>query len=291
MGEKFDIYSMITDRIVAELEKGQIPWHKPWVGTGGCIAHTTGRPYSVLNQLMLSKPGEYLTFKQINAEGGKVKKGEKANVVVFWKPWVTTGTNKEGEEVKKTIFLLRYYNVFHIDQTEGIKPKYDKKPPKHAEPDAEAEAIIADYLKRTGIRMYREKGDRAYYSPMMDEIHVPLMEQFPDTAEFYSTAFHEMTHSTGHEFRLNRLSKDAHFGNEDYSKEELVAEIGAASLNMQCGLENKDSFRNSTAYIQSWIRALKDDKKLITSASSKAEKAVKYILNEQDNQEEMKEEE
>ena len=116
-----DIYAAVTDRIIVQMEQGIIPWHKPWVAAGNCISHATGKPYSLLNQMLLGKSGEYVTFKQCQEEGGKVKKGEKASMVVFWK-WIEE-MDPETEEVRQIPFL-RYYNVFHIDQCEGLTPKH-----------------------------------------------------------------------------------------------------------------------------------------------------------------------
>ena len=274
----FDIYAAVTERIIAQLEQGIIPWNKPWVARGQqAISHSTGKPYSLLNQMMLGRAGEYLTFKQVQDEGGKVKKGEKSHMVVFWK-WIEQ-KDEETEEVKKIPFL-RYYNVFHIDQTEGISSKWEAEPLiEYADADEAAETIVADYLSRSGVKLSHVEGDRAYYIPSTDSITLPKREQFAQTAEYYGTAFHEMVHSTGHESRLNRLEKLAFFGSESYSKEELVAEIGSAALVNHVGLETEASIRNASAYVQNWLKALKDDKKLIVSASSKAEKAVELILN------------
>lgn len=277
--ENFDIYAAVTDRIIAQMERGIIPWNKPWIACGcQAVSHVSGKPYSLLNQMMLGKAGEYLTFKQVQAEGGKVKKGEKSSMVVFWK-WIEH-KDEETEEVKKIPFL-RYFNVFHIDQCEGIEAKWAGEPlNEHASADEAAEQIMADYLSRSGVKLTNESGDRAYYQPSTDCITLPLREQFAQTAEYYGTAFHEMVHSTGHESRLNRLEKLAFFGSESYSKEELVAEIGSAALVNHVGLETSDSFKNSAAYVQNWLKALQNDKKLIVSASSKAEKAVGLILNQ-----------
>ena len=272
----FDIYQAITDRIISEMEKGTIPWLKPWISSGAAISHSSGKPYSLLNQMLLGRPGEYLTFKQVQEEGGKVKKGERASMVVFWK-WIEE-KDPETEEVKQIPFL-RYYNVFHIDQCEGLTAKHTESLPEAAEPDAAAEAIIAAYCSKSGVQLNHQEGDRAYYTPSTDSITLPARQQFKETAEYYSTVFHELTHSTGHKSRLDRLSKIAAFGSEEYSKEELVAEIGAATLNNVCGLETADSFRNSAAYVQNWLAALKNDKKLIVSASGKAEKAVSLVLD------------
>lgn len=274
-----DVYGIITERIIAELEKGEIPWRKPWTGVrDGAYSGATGRPYSLLNQLLLGKPGEYWTPKQITAKGGNIKKGEKANIVVFWKWVAVEKEDKDGNKKSETVPYLRYYNVFHIDQTECIEPRYKEAQLKDWDPLEHAEAIMADYSARESMPIIIEKSNRAYYSPTLDEVHIPLREQFDAPGEFYSTAFHECTHSTGHAKRLNRLEKTAHFGNEEYSREELVAEIGSACLMNECGIETPGTFRNSTAYIGGWLKALKDDRRLIVAAAGKAEKAVKMIL-------------
>ncbi len=270
-----DIFQTVTDRIVAELENGVIPWRKPWQAAGLAISHTTGKPYSLLNQMLLGRAGEYLTFAQVKQEGGYVRKGEKSSIITFWK-WI----DKEDEETGETVQIpfLRYYNVFHIDQCEGISPKYTKELTETANPDETAEAIIADYTAREGLTIEHEHGNRAYYQPATDKVVLPLMKQFAESSEYYSTLFHELTHSTGHEKRLNRLDAPAHFGSEDYSKEELIAEIGSSALVYHCGLETPNSFRNNTAYIQNWLQVLKNDKRFIVSAAGKAEKAVNFIL-------------
>jgi len=274
-----DIYSEVTARIMEQMEQGIIPWQKPWVACGKAISRTTGKPYSLLNQMLLGRPGEYLTFKQCQEAGGKVRKGEKAQMVVFWK-WIETEDEETHE--KKEVPFLRYYNVFHIDQCEGITAKHTTETafPDGAAADEAAQAIIADYLNRESVKLTHQEGDRAFYRPNTDEIVLPLMKQFHSTAKYYSTAFHEITHSTGHEKRLNRLEKIAFFGSDAYSKEELVAEIGAATLVNHCGIETSSSIRNNAAYIQNWLKVLKDDKRFIVSAAGKAEKAVQLILNQ-----------
>ena len=270
-----DIYAEITGRIISEMETGLIPWQKPWVSRGGCVSYAMGKPYSLLNQMLLGRPGEYATFKQIQSAGGYVRKGEKAHMIVFWK-WLEQEDEKTGE--KTEVPLLRYYNVFHIDQCEGIKAKHVEPLPQTADANRQAEDIICGYLNASGVKLNHMEGDRAFYQPSTDTITLPLLEQFKETAEYYSTCFHEMVHSTGHMSRLNRLEKTAFFGSEAYSKEELVAEIGASALVNVAGLETANSFRNNTAYIQNWLKVLKGDKRFIVSASGKAEKAVALIL-------------
>lgn len=270
-----DIYQTITDRMIAEMEQGQIPWKKPWMASGAAISHTTGKPYSLLNQMLLGQAGEYLTFKQVQEEGGCVRKGEKAKMVVFWK-----FIEKEDEETGEItqVPFLRYYNVFHIDQCDGIKAKYARELTETANPDESAENIIAEYVRREGVTIENQEGNKAFYQPSTDRIVLPLMKQYAETAEYYGTAFHEMVHSTGHMKRLARIDSPAAFGSESYSKEELIAEIGSAALVHHCGLETPDSFRNSTAYIQNWLSVLKNDKRFIVSAAGKAEKAINFIL-------------
>ena len=273
------IYKEITDRIIAQMESGIIPWQKPWISNSKAISRSTGKPYSLLNQMLLGRPGEYLTFKQCQEAGGKVKKGEKSSMVVFWK-WIEQEDEETGE--KKEVPFLRYFNVFHIDQCEGISAKHTTETafPDGAEPLEAAQDIIYDYLSREGVKLSHQEGDRAFYRPATDEVVLPIRKQFVSTAEYYSTVFHELTHSTGHSSRLNRLNRPSFFGTEDYSKEELVAEIGAATLINHVGLETSASFRNNAAYIQNWLAVLKDDKRFIVSAAGKAEKAVALILNQ-----------
>ena len=273
-----DIYSMITDRIITTLEQGVIPWHKPWIGGNSvCISYSTGKPYSLLNHILLGgQSGEYISFKQATLAGGHIRKGEKSKYIVFWKPY--DKVDKETGEITKH-FYLRYYSVFHLDQCEGISPKWTVHTISDLQPDAAANAIIRDYVDRSGITLRITESDKAYYQPGTDTVTVPQLSQYKQQEEYYSTLFHELTHSTGHRSRLDRLTDIAAFGSEQYSKEELIAELGSAFLVNHCGLETENSFRNSAGYIQGWLKALKDDKRLIISAAGAAEKAVNLILN------------
>ena len=277
-----NIYEMVTARIIEQLEQGIIPWRKPWTGTAGAWSRSTGKPYSLLNQWLMPQ-GEYATFNQIKKEGGKVKKGAKGYHVVFFKPTVIETEDKNGEKVKKTVPLLKYYTVFNIsEQVEGLEVKHSKETvERHHEPLAELEEIKTDYLKRSGVEFYNLEQDKAYYSPVDDSIVLPLVEQFDSIEEYYSTAFHEMAHSTGHSTRLNRLNKLAAFGSNDYGKEELIAEITAAAVLNEAGIETEKTIKNSAAYVQNWANAIKGDVKLSVHASSKAQKAFEMIMNMQ----------
>ena len=301
-------YEVITEQIIAKLNEGKIPWVKPWhqAATGWecenmnfmfpAYSFSNGKKYNFLNQMILDfAPGEYATFDQVKKAGGKVKKGEKAQIVCGW--IVEDKVQKDadgkeildddGEPIKKKTFALRYYRVFNIlTQVEGVKPKhnwtYRENEGSDLEPVKEAEEIIQNYINSADAPEFRtEAGSRAYYSPAQDLVVVPLMSQYDDIAEYYSTAFHELTHSTLKETRCNRkqTGKLAAFGSEEYSKEELVAEIGSCFLSNTAGLSSEASFRNSVGYLQGWLKALKNDPKMIVTASAQAEKAAEYILN------------
>ena len=296
---KNNVYQMVTDRIVAQLEQGLIPWHKPWTGVGledgGAVNYVSRKPYSMLNQMLLGREGEYLTFKQIKERGGNIKKGAKAGVVVFFT--TTTYTKREEEHddgstetvnvVKEHLMpILRYYNVFHIDDCEGIESKFETKEqtePKIS-PIESAEKVINDYVEREKDLKFRNNvpTDKAYYSPFTDMISVPMLSQYEIAEEYYSTTFHEAVHSTMTESRCNRKNENklAAFGSEDYSREELVAEIGSAMLCNAVKIDCDKAFKNSVAYIQGWLKKLKNDNKMIVWASSRAEKAARYILGE-----------
>lgn len=288
-----NIYELITKKITDQLEQGIIPWQKPWVWTDDitecAISYKTQKPYSLLNQMLLcGRTGEYLTFNQVKDLGGKVRKGAKSGYVVFFQPTIKQ-INKEDEDtgeeiiIEKKSFILRGYSVFHIDDCEGIKSKLPKKKKaKRVKLIDVAEKIIKAYIKREkSLKFTSKKSDRAYFSPSTDSVVVPLIAQFKEKAEYYSTTFHELIHSTLMPNRCNRNSESAtaRFGSHEYSKEELVAEMGAAMLLAKAGIDTEGTLKNSVAYIQSWLRALKNDKKMLVYASTNAQKAANYILD------------
>ena len=286
---KNQVYQMVTDRICEMLNEGIIPWRKPWHGEKAsaeevAISYTSRRAYSMLNQWLLGGvAGEYLTFNEVKKLGGTVKKGAKSGMVVFYTKAEFKRKNDEGEEEIVTYPLLRYYNVFHISQCEGIKSKVKPGEVVKIETDGFADAVIADYVAREGIKFQNNKhSDKAFYCPGTDEVVVPMVSQYSNIAEYYSTTFHELTHSTGKKSRCDREDekKGSFFGNKEYSREELVAEMGSAMLCSRCGVSIEKAFRNSVAYIQSWWKALKNDPTMIVWAAGRAEKAAKYIMNE-----------
>ncbi|AOZ94926.1 ArdC family protein [Paenibacillus crassostreae] len=266
------IYEMVTKRILEMLDAGVIPWRRPW-SVNGAVNWKTQKPYRGINTLLLM-PGEYATFKQIAEAGGKVKKGATSHIVVFWK-WLEK-ENKDSNE-KEKVPLLRFYRVFDIKtQCEGLESKRQDETFEH-DPIVDAEAIQTGYTDAPPISFL---SGRAYYMPASDHISIPPLQDYPKAEEYYSTLFHEMVHSTGHRSRLNRpgIEEFAAFGDENYSKEELIAEIGAAMLCASCGIDNS-TIENSAAYIGSWHRKLKSEPSLIIQAAGKAQRAVDYILN------------
>ena len=274
------VYDIITDRIVAMLEKGTAPWHKPWYSTAtgeGPMNLTTKKPYHGLNVMLLGclnyERPYFLTYKQAAANGGQVRKGEKGYPVIFWKI-------EEETELKEKSFLLRYYTVFNVSQCDGLShllPVAIEKPLEGPEAHAKAESIADGYQNGPSVKY---GSNRACYQPLTDRVSMPHRADFVGQAEFYSTLFHELGHSTGHKNRLNRptLADACMFGDTNYSKEELVAEFTAAFLCGAAGIENVAALNNSAAYIQGWSRELKKDATLIVKAASQATKAADLIL-------------
>lgn len=271
-----DIYAMITDRILAELEKGVIPWRKTWKSSEP-INYVTRKAYRGVNLLLLPYGGEWLSFLQVKQAGGYVRKGEKSSMVVFYK--MMQRENQDTGEIESYPFL-QYTNVFHLSQVEGVESKLELvNTDSDIEPIETAQTMFDDYISRSGVKVDHIVGsNKACYTPSTDTITLPVIAQFTSREEYYSTAFHEGAHSTGNTSRLDRLTKTAAFGSGEYSKEELIAEISACNLVNIAGIELPETFCNSVAYIQSWARKLKDNKRLIVEASSAAQKSTDMIL-------------
>ena len=291
-GKRPDVYQIITDKVVTLLEQGTVPWQKPWKGgaAGAPKNAVSKKPYRGVNVFMLAVTAEFagydspywITYKQAQELGGNVRKGEKATLVVFWKFIDKETTDETGKKHVEQIPFLRYYNVFNACQCENITipdAPIDETPDLDFSPIEVCENVIGNFAKSPPI--YHEgSGNRAYYKPTADEVYMPKRENFHSVAEYYSVLFHEVTHSTGHKSRLDRHKDDqawAPFGSCDYSKEELVAEMGAAFLCGMCDIEN-ETIDSSAAYIEGWLRKLKNDKKLVVHAAAQAQKATDYIL-------------
>jgi antirestriction protein ArdC len=277
--EKLDVYEIVTDRIIDLLEQGVVPWHKPWAGGSNQLPTNlvSKKAYRGVNVWLLSCSGYaspyWVSYKQATELGGQVRKGEKSTLVVYWKMFENID-KATGE--KKTIPMLRYYNVFNVSQCDGISvPDTDTQPKIDFNPIEEAEKIVASMTKLPKITHVEQQ---AYYNRSTDHVNMPQKETFQGEAEYYSTLFHELTHSTGHESRLGRFQNVvSKFGDSNYAKEELVAEMGASFLCATAGIVER-TLDNSAAYIANWLTKLKNDKKLVVSAAGKAHTACDYIL-------------
>lgn len=269
------LYEEITNKIIEKLENGVVAWRRPYSDANYPVNWNTGKMYRGINMMLLDG-GEYATFKQISKAGGKIKKGEKAHTVVFWK-MLDIEDEESGEE--KKVPMLRTYKVFEINtQVEGLESKrevveYDN------EPIEDAKAIVNNYFENQKDLKYNEKPGIPCYIPNEDQLCMPDITDFISSEEYYSTFFHEMVHSTGHKERLDRegVTGKISFGSSNYSKEELIAEIGASMLSAEACIDTV-TIDNSASYIDNWLNVLRNDKTLIVKAAQKAQKSVDFVL-------------
>ncbi len=274
-----NVYEIVTEQVIKQLEQGVAPWRKPWRAEPPCNL-VSGKEYRGINPFLLASQGYgsrfWLTFNQANKLGGHVRKGEHSSIVTFWNVGEEkTVRDADGKERKSKPFLLRYYRVFNVEQTEGIADKLGLGNAAPRIPSLDGcEAIVSGMPNAPRM----EQDGRAWYRPSTDTVGMPSRALFGSAEEYYSTLFHELTHSTGHPSRIGRegIEQLNTFGSESYSKEELIAEMGAAML---CGVTGiaPATIENSAAYLQSWISRLKGDSKLLVSAASAAQKAADYI--------------
>ena len=294
-GPKIDAYERVTNQMLTMLEGDLCPWRKTWKGStahDAPVSMSSGKAYAGINPWLLQTTAIFMgygsrhwgTFNAARANGGKVRKGEKATSVVFWK-WIKVEDKVTGEP--KNIPFLRHFSVFNADQMdwpEGIPEKFapvadgEGEDAPEFDPIEAAEAIASGYLDGgRGPSLNNNGGDRAYYRPALDAVSMPERKAFEAAGAYYSTLFHELGHSTGHSTRLRRkgvVDFDG-FGSHQYSHEELVAEFTACFLCADAGIE--DTRQNSAAYLKGWISVLKGDKKLVVMAASQAAKAAKLI--------------
>jgi antirestriction protein ArdC len=267
-------------------------WHKPWVSTdGGPVNIDSNRRYRGINVFLLEftamekgySSSRWGSYKQIAARGGQVRKGEKGTLVVFWK--ILRKEDKvDGETQVKKIPFLRHYTVFNEDQADWDDPETDKrrKPAERVERDPieAAQELLTEYLA-TGPSL-SHGGDRAFYVPSSDSIRLPHIGDFKSAEHYHSTLFHEVTHSTGHSKRLARdgiaQGSFGRFGDAVYSKEELIAEMGAAMLCGVAGIDQAATIPETAAYLAHWRDALRADNKLIVQAAAQAQKAADLVL-------------
>jgi antirestriction protein ArdC len=278
------VYEIVTARILEQLERGVVPWRRPWRAELP-VNLVSGKPYRGLNVFLLGSQGYgsryWLTFNQAAKLGGHIRKGERSSLVTFWHIGEETVIRQaDGTERKSKPFLLRYYSVFNIEQTEGISDKLGLTGASPRVADlAQCEAIVAGMPNPPK----REQSDRAWYRPANDTVGMPARSLFNSAEGYYSTLFHEIVHSTGHTSRIGRegIEQLNAFGTESYSREELIAEMGSAMLCGVSGIAPK-TIENSASYLQAWITRLRGDSRLLISAASAAQKAADFILGKQE---------
>lgn len=288
------VYAIVQERIVNELKKAIetgscAPWEKPWIFNSVLMNHVTENKYKGINRILLPQEGEYLTMKQISdlhAKDPKIKlkKGSKSDMVVKWvfskgykNNTQDTGIDNDDDDEtsKKEYATFVYHRVYHISCVEGLSPKVTLEKFEH-DTHEEAERIIKAFCDKYQIKFNVVKGGSNAFCNMKKEVYVPDKSQFKNLSEYYSTIFHELTHASG--LILGRDMKGHKFGDKDYSKEELVAEIGSNFILSSLGLLEEKSAGNSVSYLRSWLKVIQDDMFFITSASQQAEKAANLIL-------------
>lgn len=277
------IYESVTEKIIAALERGVVPWRKPWhTGVQLPVNVKTNRQYRGINAFLLAmapyQDHRWLTMKQAGELGGRIRKGEKSAMVVFWKHWNPPPNTDEEEAKRRSVPLLRSYLVWNAEQCEGL----NLPPLLTVWPVAEVERIArADDLVRLMPcpPEIRETGKAAWYSPSQDLVQVPPLSTFESADSFYATLFHELGHATGHANRLGRngVTGEARFGSGEYSKEELVAELTSAFCCATVGLDHA-LIEDSASYLQGWLRVLRDDPKAMVVAAAQAQKATDWIM-------------
>ena len=288
------VYELVSQRIIAKIKESIknhdiLPWKKPWIYAHTPRNYITQLPYSGVNVLLLGS-GEYLTWNQFcdlkkHTPDLKIRKGCHQEMVVYFnfteKEKEVQNAKGESEVKLQRIPFLKYYRVFNAKDIEGL-PSKQKEIKFNFEPDAAAQAVFDNYIGREKITVRCQDSDKACYQPLCDTIVLPKAESFKRSEAFYGTAFHEAVHSTGATARLNRHFERGFLGNEEYSKEELIAEMGSSMLCARLGLLTPAEEKNSVAYMRSWISALSDNPCWLVMASSAAEKAVRYILPDKD---------
>ncbi len=286
-----DLYQEITDNVIAALERGTAPWRKPWTaedngfGVTLPINHISGRPYSGINIMLLWMAGmdngytsnRWLTFNGARKLGGHIKAGQHGTEVILFRRIEIEEKNKEGKTEKKQIPLIRSFTVFNLDQCDGITYT-----PKVVVTTQEERAVVANeaaeaLLKAANVTTRHDGGDRAFYRPGSDSIHLPKQAEFHTDSDYYATRMHELTHATGHKKRLDRDSNVPDQYKGSYAFEELVAELGCLFTIAHLGITG--TVQNHESYLASWLKALKEDKKAIFKAAALAQKAHQWMLD------------
>ena len=288
MDEKQDVYTRITNKIIADLERGNLTWLQPWqaghaAGEVSRPLRSTGERYQGVNVLMLWAAAMengyvapiWMTFNQAKQLCANVRKGEHGSLVVFADRMTKTVTDEKGEDVEKHIPFMKGYTVFNVEQIENLPAHYyARTEPKHATALERIEAV-EKFVASTGA-VIKHGGNRAFYRMADDFVQMPELQAFKNTESYYATAAHEITHWTRHPSRLDRSFDQKRFGDSGYAMEELVAEIGAAFLCADLEI-TPEPREDHAAYIESWLKALKNDKRAVFTASSHAQRAADYL--------------
>ncbi len=288
MSEKQDVYSRVTEKIVADLEKGNLTWLQPWqaghvAGQVSRPLRSVGMPYRGINILMLwaaAMESNYvcpiwLTYKQAQEIGGQVRKGEKGSLVVYANTINKTKTTDEGEEIEEAIPFMKGYTVFNAEQIDKLPAHFYARAEPVLETPLERKEHLERFFAATGADI-RHGDNRAFYRIDTDFVQMPELQAFKEVERYYATAAHELTHWTRHPSRLGRDLGRKRFGDKGYAMEELVAEIGSAFLCADLGIE-PETREDHAAYIKTWLTVLKNDKRAIFSAAGHAQRAVDYL--------------
>jgi antirestriction protein ArdC len=287
MTTRTDIYTRVTDAIIADLENGVRPWLRPWNAehAAGPITRPLragGQPYKGINVLMLWTSAMtqnfaapiWITFKQAKELNGNVKKGSRGSLVVYADHIIKTETTEDGQESERDIYFMKGYTVFNVEQIDGLPQHFYATNAPQIDPAQRIE--VADhFFANTGADI-RHGGDQAYYAPGPDYVQMPPFVNFRDAESYCATLAHEMTHWTRHSTRLNRDFGRRAFGDKGYAREELVAEIGAAFLCCDLGI-TPEPRNDHAAYLDHWLKVLKEDKRTIFQAAAYAQRAVDYL--------------
>jgi len=289
MTEYRDHYQDITNKVIALLEQGKIPWKKTWNGEHDIpTSLATKKFYRGINHVLLSCNYQftspyYLSYNEAKSRGGHVKRGEKGFPVYFWKYFAKL--DKENNEVKQIPFL-RNYTVFNLEQTEDVKFQAPNPTENTNNPIELCDRIVEGYKGKPKLEHH---GDKACYIPALDKVIMPRMSTFEGSEQYYQTLFHEFSHSTGHKNRLNRFDDDrclGYFGSPGYAREELVAELSSSFLCSEAHIDNA-ILTNTAAYIQSWLSVLQKDKKMIVWSAGRAQKSADYVLGRKEEYEDV----
>lgn len=287
-----DVYAIVTEKIINLLDQGVVPWRRPWTGGGLPRNIVSKKPYRGINHFLLSASKYvqpyWLTMRQANELGGHVRKAEEGTLIVYWKSDKTKqsteeldndATHKDTNEKTRRRFLLRYYLVFNLEQCELPQRVLDNLPKVEIREHSPISACAEIIGCMPNAPEIQHAGSKAFYSALTDRVTLPPSEMFTSVEEYYATIFHELIHSTGHAKRLGRESivEATPFGSPMYSREELVAEMGAAFLCGEAGI-SPAVIENQAAYVAGWLKKLRDDRSLVIHAAARAQCASDYIL-------------